>query len=385
MDKGLELTKNGGCLSLIVPSAFLFQPRYIDIRRLLRQYTIQYIWNVGDKVFASKVVAPACIFQVRKQQGKPATIVRVFDTAETQDNLIRGKLSRSPQYRELAQSIYSNTTEEAYVTFWRPLRPNERPLDSVLECKDCGIKHQRVGCGMEQKGKSDLALRLYYEGVRQSPHDHLYLTGSDLDTDGWSVSYPKRRYFRGEFKNLLRKNEIVYFNEEVFDLPEKIVWRQTSDHIRAAIIGQHWFGNTLQAGIPRTQDYDLHYLLALLNSRFLNFVYRETTKESGRIFPQVKMGKVRALPFRIIDFSRAQDKAAYEEIIRLAKAMVSLHKQRASAKEDQAGVAIRRQIEATNRELNRFVYKLYDLDKSEIAAVETSLSRAPDASAGPTQ
>ena len=140
-------------------------------------------------VFASKVVAPACIFQVRKQQGKPATIVRVFDTAETQDNLIRGKLSRSPQYRELAQSIYSNTTEEAYVTFWRPLRPNERPLDSVLECKDCGIKHQRVGCGMEQKGKSDLALRLYYEGVRQSPHDHLYLTGSDLDTDGWSVSY----------------------------------------------------------------------------------------------------------------------------------------------------------------------------------------------------
>jgi len=99
----------------------------------------------------------------------------------------------------------------------------------------------------------------------------------------------------------------------------------------------------------------------------------------------VKMGKVRALPFRIIDFSRAQDKAAYEEIIRLAKAMVSLHKQRASAKEDQAGVAIRRQIEATNRELNRFVYKLYDLDKSEIAAVETSLSRAPDASAGPTQ
>ena len=65
--------------------------------------------------------------------------------------------------------------------------------------------------------------------------------------------------------------------------------------------------------------------------------------------------------------------------------MVSLHKQRASAKEDQAGVAIRRQIEATNRELNRFVYKLYDLDKSEIAAVETSLSRAPDASAGPTQ
>jgi hypothetical protein len=224
---------------------------------------------------------------------------------------------------------------------------------------------------MEQKGKSDLAGRLYYEGPRQSTGDHLYLTGSDLDTDGWYVSLPEKRYFRGDFANLLRKNEIVYFNEDVFNLPEKIVWRQTSDRIRAAIVGKHWFGNTLQAGIPRTSEYDLRYILGLLNSKFLNFIYRETTKESGRVFPQVKMGKVRALPFRTIDFADNTDKKLYDDIVRLVETMVSLHKRRSAyVGAGHERTVLERQIEATDREMDRLVYTLYGPSQAEIDVIE---------------
>ena len=114
---------------------------------------------------------------------------------------------------------------------------------------------------MEQKGKTDLASRLYYESKRQSLNDHRYLIGADLSMSGWRMDYSTGRYFRGDYADILRANEIVYFNEKVFNLPEKIVWRQTSDRIRATVIGPYWFANTLQVGVLLDTQYDLRYVL----------------------------------------------------------------------------------------------------------------------------
>jgi hypothetical protein len=266
--------------------------------------------------------------------------------------------------------LYEKTTEEAFVTFYRELGPKESKLSDVLDCKDCGIKHQRVGCGMEQKGKSDLASRLYYEGSKKSSRDHHFLIGADLSNSCWLVDYTAERHFRGNYKRILRKDEIVYFNEEVFDLPEKIVWRQTSDRIRAAIIGPHWFANTLQAGILLNHDYDLRYVLGLLNSAFLNFIYIETVKEMGRVFPQVKLAKVRSLPFRTINFSNPAEKRLHDRMVELVELLVSSHKQLAAAKSEAQKAIMQRQIDATDTEIDRLVYGLYGLTAEEIALVE---------------
>jgi len=223
IDKGITLTRNNGFFGFIVPSAFMFQPRYVDVRRMLRNYQIVKLWNVGDNVFASGVVAPSCLFIVLKSEAESGAIVEVLDTSEIKDNLERAKISQDPIYRRISQSVYERTTEETFVTYYRELGPKEVHLFEVLDCRDCGIKHQRVGVGMREKGKSDLASRLYYEGPQQSPMDKRYLIGADLNRNGWQMDYSAERYFRSNFKSILRENEIVYFNEAVFDLPQKIV------------------------------------------------------------------------------------------------------------------------------------------------------------------
>jgi hypothetical protein len=223
---------------------------------------------------------------------------------------------------------------------------------------------------MEQKGKSDLASRLYYEGSKQSSGDHHCLIGADLSISCWYVDYTAEHYFRERYERLLRKDEIVYFNKEVFDLPEKIVWRQTSDRVRAAIIGPHWFANTLQAGVLLNHDYDLRYILGLLNSTFLNFIYVETVKEAGRVFPQVKLAKVRSLPFRRVDFSDPADKRLHDRMVTLVDSMIAFNKQRAAAKSVAQGAIVQRQIDAMDAEINRLVYDLYGLTAEEIALVE---------------
>jgi len=368
VEKGIYLTKQKGIFSFIIPSAFMFQSRYIDIRRLLRKFRILTLWNVGDKVFDARIAAPCCIFMVQKDIPKNNSNVLVLDTSHINDNKKRAEISQSPTYRKIPQLTYEKTTEETFITYFREPHKNEVRLDKILNCVDCGIKHQRVGVGMEQKGKSDLASRLYYEGKKQNAKDYKYLIGADLDINGWYVDYSNERYLRNNYKGILRENEIVYFNEDVFNLPEKIIWRQTSDRIRAAIIGKHWFANTLQAGALLNHTYNIKYVLGIINSRFLNFIYIETVKEKGRVFPQVKMGKVRALPFRTIDFGNPKEKAMHDKIVEFVDIMLDLNKKIQTAKGSEKD-QLQRQIDKTDREIDDLVYKLYGLTEKEIKII----------------
>lgn len=374
IDRGLTLTRDGGLFGFVVPSAFMFQPRYIDIRRLVRNYHIKKLWNVGDKAFGPEVTAPCCVIVVEKNSPPNSSTVSVLDTVYIKDNLERAVIAQAPAYRKIPQSIYKKTVQEIFVTFYRPMRENEIRLEKILDCRDCGIKHQRIGVGLKQKGKTDLASRLYYRGTRQSDKDHRYLVGADLGRSGWHMDYSKERYFRADCNNLLHKNEIVYFNKDVFNLSQKIVWRQTSDRIRATIIGPKWFANTLQAGILRDRNYNLRYVLGLLNSRFLNFLYIESVKETGRVFPQVKLSKVRALPIRRIDFSNPDETAVHDRIAELADQLMLLHDKLVKADIEYDRRMIQRRINSIDEQINHLVCGLYDLPEEEIAFLKKTVS-----------
>jgi len=365
IEKAINLTNQSGYSSFIVPNAMMFQPRYLDIRRFIRKFKIINLWNIGDRVFGPKVSAPCCVYVLKKEKPKKTWRVSVLDTATERDSYKREEISRNPTYKKLLQRNYNETTGEAFVTFYRKLKENETLLENILDCRDCGIKHQRVGVGMEQKGKTDLAERLYYEGPKQNKEDKKILTGSDLKREGWFIDLSKERYFRGNYKEILRDNEIVYFNEDVFNLPEKIVWRQTSDRIRATLLGPYWFGNTLQAGILKDNSYNIRYLLGLLNSKYLNYIYIETVKELGRVFPQVKMSKVKALPIRTLDFSKKEEKAQHDQMVSLVDAMLELHKRLQEAKTPDERVRLERQIKSADQAIDELVYTLYGLTEEE--------------------
>ncbi len=61
------------------------------------------------------------------------------------------------------------------------------------------------------------------------------------------------------------------------------------------------------------------------------------------------------------------DKARHDQMVTLIESMLELHKQLAEAK-----TVLQRQIEATDRQIDRLVYELYDLTEEEIKIVEGS-------------
>ena len=110
--------------------------------------------------------------------------------------------------------------------------------------------------------------------------------------------------------------------KDVFDLPAKIVWRQTSSYFVGAFLGEGvWFGNTLQAGVLKPhymKKFDLHYLLALLNAKSLRHLYINIVQEMGRVFPQVKLSKLKGLPVK--DIPRDQQ----EPFVKLVAQIMSI-------------------------------------------------------------
>jgi len=138
-----------------------------------------------------------------------------------------------------------------------------------------------------------LAQRLFYEGDRRNEKDYRFFIGKDLNKGGWHIDFSTKRYMKHNYKSILRDNEIVYFNKELFNKDERIVWRQTSAFFVGTYLkSKMWFANTVQGGYLKGKyqhAFYLKYILALLNSIYLRYLYNLAVRESGRVFPQVKL------------------------------------------------------------------------------------------------
>ena len=97
-----------------------------------------------------------------------------------------------------------------------------------------------------------------------------------------------------------------------------------------------------------------------------------SNKMVTRSFPRLSVGDLRKLPIRTIDFSEPTDKARHDQMINLVEQMLTLQKKLAEAKVPQVKTVLQRQIETTDRQIDRLVYHLYELTEEEIKIVEAS-------------
>ena len=138
---------------------------------------------------------------------------------------------------------------------------------------------------------------------------------------------------------------------KLFDNP-KVLIRQTANHIIAAYDDQGWY--CLKSGIivqlPDNSEIHYFYLLALLNSRLMDFLYRDLVNEDNRIFPEVKPIQLFKLP--ILVANKLQQSPIIECVQKILDAP------------DSSDIP---QLEA---EIDRLVYALYGLTEEEVAMVE---------------
>ena len=108
------------------------------------------------------------------------------------------------------------------------------------------------------------------------------------------------------------------------------------------------------------RKFKLKYLLALLNSTYLRYLYTNIVQELGRVFPQVKLSKLKGLPIKAIPpHQQGPFVKLVEQIMVVTASDDYLDDVRAQEK-----------VQALEQEIDRLVCQLYDLTPEEIQVVE---------------
>ena len=159
------------------------------------------------------------------------------------------------------------------------------------------------------------------------------------------------------------KNEYWTFRGDVENhhQPERLLMRQTDDDLVVAYhnekqAGRFYTDNTLFTILPNSDNVDLKYLLALLNSRLLNFIYHSISQERGKSQAQVKIKNVKELPIVV------PEKEMQKPIIELVEKILA-------AKSANPTANPTADTTAQETSIDRLVYNLYNLTPREIATI----------------
>ena len=157
-----------------------------------------------------------------------------------------------------------------------------------------------------------------------------------------------------------------YAYTKYFESP-KIVFPDIATAPRFVLDDDGHYGSNTIYFIPKR---DL-YLLGLLNSKLGFFYFRivcaglEGTGDTYlRFFGQYLEG----FPVRTINFSDPTDKAQHDKMVSLVERMLELHKRNPRLPQEQE--MVKREIESTDRQIDKLVYELYGLTEEEIEIVE---------------
>ena len=432
IEKGVSLLKTGGLFSYIVANKWMRANYGEPLRRWMKKQGIEEITDFGDlPVFETATTYP-CILRIRRggpvwppKSGQPrrvaptfyATGVKTLDFDNLQDYVTAHRYKVAKE--SLSDKGWSLVDEKAQ-TLLDKLRKVGMPLGEYVNGKiyrgvltglneafviDDGtkkalieedpksaelIKPFLVGKDIKryqppQKGR---CLILIPKGWTREQLRHSREGGNPVDngfrvkpgmteTGAWKwfnenysavaahlgafVDKGKKRYDKGEYWWELRTCD--YYEE--FEKP-KIVYAEIATKGQFTLDTDNFFSDTTSYIISQSAP----YLLGLLNSTLMTFVFSKISSEIRGGFFRWKRQYMNVLPIRTIDFENPSEKAAHDKLVTLVDSMLELHKKKNALPPSAEREKIEREIIITDEKIDEIVYELYGVTEEERKIVE---------------
>lgn len=303
IELGYNLLNSGGALSFINPNTWLQSFSFSPLRKFL---TSNMAWKqtlITPKVFDA-TVDTHCIFFI-KQLEKTDCIINKMDKNLNMDYLHTIPLDYFNN-REDVINIESNPT-------------TTRIIDKIVKCSKSVGEIMSVYNGVKPFSKGRGNPPQTAEIVKTHP----YVKEGAKPGPEWSPLM--RGKLMNRYVNLWDNNYWILYGEklaeprkpEIFEAPEKLIVRQTGDSIIATILGPNIIcRDNLHICIPKNEDYNIKYILGVMNSKVVDAVYRYLNPEKGEALAQVKKGHVEMLP---VPFASYDDQG---KIVKLVDAVL---------------------------------------------------------------
>lgn len=337
-ERGISIVKNNGLLDFITPATIINQDYFKKIRTHFNSLQIKRIRKFNFEVFTDAEIGDSICFLIQKTAFDSNNSVQL----ELQSNK-DGLKEKSILQSELTNGGDAFDLSFSEINFLKTA--NTKKLGDIALII-VGIKPYQVGKGVPKQTESTVKEKPF-SSIEQT--DKIFLPvviGRDFHRYSFlSV----RSNFLKYGKWLAEPRESAPFFET------KIIVRQTSDSIIAHLDETESINlnNVYNIGRVETENFSLLFILGVLNSKCLNYIYQSIAQEKGRLFAEVKKTYLEKLPIPI------PSKEIKAEIEALVASILATKKTTPTADTTQE-----------EAEIDGLVYGLYGLTAAEIALVE---------------
>jgi len=353
--------KYKGLLGIIVSNTWL---QSLTLRKIRQYLTSRYLWlrilHLEERVFRAIVDTHVLIYQRVDRIGNEAG----FLTVDVRSN---------------------GTVSESHTLSWQEISNTGDPINIIAssEVQELYRKAQQMSLPLSRICRVFNGVKPFEKGKGSPPQTDQVMKAKPYVRDGEAPNNKWSPLLRGSlihrYTNLWNRDYWIQYgpwlaaprDPSIFEAPLKIVVRQTGDSIIATLVEQGFIArDNLHVLLPEHNQYDLRYVLGLMNSTLVDFIYTIMNPEKGEALAQVKKKHVEQLPICTINFSDPTDKARHDKMVAFVEQMLSLNKKLADAKTEHEKTTIERQIDATDHQIDKLVYELYELTDEEIGIVE---------------
>jgi len=368
VERGTKLLRDSGCLGYIIPNPWLTNV----LMRKLRQYVVTSTKIVQVRHFKKPVFPRATVDTEVVILEKPRSVVDV-QTHKIAISIV--EKDGSVKYHEVRQSAWISAAD--------------RPFNILLTEQESQLMHKMESCSqpLREICKVSVGIKPYQVGKGNPKQTKRTVGERPFDADR-KVDETYRPLLRGadfyRYVTHWQGNRWLSYGDWLaeprpsahFDATEKLIARQTSDHLVATYDDKQFIAmNNCHIIVPIKSTPNLKYVLGVFNSKLLNDYYQLLNPETGEALAEVKATNLKRLPICQIDLSDLKDKARHDRMVELVQTMLKLHKQLAAANTNHEKTAIQRQIDATDKQIDQLVYELYGLTEEEINMIEQGESK----------
>jgi hypothetical protein len=267
---GLDMLRKDGTMTYIVPNTILTQDYYEETRRLLLKHRLRCIVQYTRLPFENAVVENVTMVASKDKPAKNYSIAIIEDDLSEANQLASKNRDGFLANRNAAMTIYAADIMDEVFSRGLPT------LDSICH----------VNQAIALKGDRKLSLR------SSNPNGQFFklLDGRNIGKyfvrwDGVYLEYDESRIHSCK-------------RQDIFLTSEKLFFRRVSENLMFAYDDEQFFAlNTLVVvNLRDGQTVCLKYLLAVLNSSLMNYLYKKRFKSTKRVFSEIQARSVGQLP-----------------------------------------------------------------------------------------
>ena len=376
IEKALSSVIDNGLISFIIPYAFTNQNYGALLRYdLINKHFIKEIVDTSNYYVFDTANVKNIILTIQKTySAKSKTLINIVKGSEEFNTLHFSKSYSISQrsFLDLKEYRFETKPFSSNLLIKNNLFKNTVPLEKIcLVAYGARLNHKSQNIGKEHYISKDKKSGYvpFSEGKNISRYS--------FEQYGW-LNYTPFEHYNSMFPELFENDKLMFINVVKDRL--RFAFDDSGFYNSHTIINCVRIDKLVKANHPSAlkilkennvefaKHYHYFYLLAILNSKLINWYFTNFLSESLHFYPN----DAKNLPIKIINFKNKTEKATHDQIVLLVEKLLDAKKDVCNAKTEKDKSYFERKLLSLDSLIDTEIYKLYKLTNEEIEIIDTN-------------